>query len=646
MLWNADEAYFMKIDPEKIEISSEEYAGFFYATRTLRQLVPAGKNFGSVPSCEIFDAPCFVWRGFMLDSCRNFQDPEWIKKLIDLLSLQKINVLHWHLSDDQAWRIEIKKFPELTLKGAWRNEIGFGLDPEASKHFNENGEYGGFYSQEKVREIIAYAAERNITIVPEIEIPGHASAALAVYPKFGCTGGPYKIQTKGGVFNDVYCAGNEDFYKFGEDVFDEISSLFPSKIIHVGGDECPKVRWKNCPKCQAKIREQNLKNEAELLSFVIEHFAKFLEKKGKRLIGWDEILESGKLPKNSLVMSWRGVTGGINAAKAGHDVVMTPTQFCYFDYSQSMSGEPRSIGGFVPLDRVYQFDPAKGLPEEFEKHVLGAQANLWTEYIPNEKHAEYMIAPRISALAEISWTPRERLNWSDFSERLKAQYKRFEAADWNFRRPEQILIREENGKITFVPAAAGARIFFTFDGSEPTENSEKYEGGEVEMPKNCAGTILVKARIISDDGRLWAVNRREFNLPKATVISSMASCENLVKENVFDGMRDSIYWNGAAPKIDDFVAVIFSEKQRVTSILCLTGKNENGGGGDRLHDGILEISSDGKTWKEAAKFVRGKATWNSENLENGEEILGARLRVLGNQNEWLVVREFEFGFVK
>lgn len=636
------EGYVLEISDKKIKISAQTYGGYFYAIQTLLQLLPdeLGGNAEIVlPACKIVDYPRFAWRGFMLDSARHFQSVEWIKKLIDLLASQKINTLHWHLTDDQAWRIEIRKYPELTQRGAWRESIGFNLPPESSIHYDRSGRYGGFYSQEEIREIVRYAAERNITIVPEIELPGHAVAALTVFPDLGCTGGPYSMRLVGGVANDVFCAGNPRTYSFLEDVLAETAALFPGTFFHVGGDECSKIRWRDCPKCQAKIRSENLKNEHELQSFIIRHMEKFLSGKGKRLIGWDEILQGGLAP-NATVMSWRGASGGIEAAKLGHDVVMTPNSHCYFDYSQARTGEPRSIGGFVPLERIYGFEPTKGVPEEFHRHILGAQANLWTEYIPNEAHAEYMIAPRISALAEVAWTPSARRNWSNFQDRMLAQYQRFERAKINYRRPDGVLIRAVPAGVSFSPDLKNAPVVYTLDGSDPTLDSARAEAGNyrVKIPVE-QGAVRVRARAILTDGKLGRICERLMNLPKAKVVSTLGTTGTNFPERAIDGSRVSVYWSDRLVYAGDTVAATFEKLQQAREIRCVTGKNENGGGGDCLHHGVLEISEDGTVWHEIAVFKDGIAAGT---LPAGTTFKALRIRATQRQEEWLVVREFEF----
>jgi hexosaminidase len=383
---------------------------------------------------EIKDKPRFAWRGMLLDVSRHFFTKEEVEQILDALAMHKINVLHWHLVDDQGWRIEIKKYPRLTEVGAWRKAIGFGLDPKASTAYGPDGRYGGFYTQEDIREVVAYAAARHITIVPEIEMPGHSSAALAAYPQFSCNGGPFTTDVGGGVFPGVYCAGNDGTFDFLQNVLTEVFALFPSKYIHVGGDEVPTTSWEKCPKCQARKKAEGLTSDRQLESYFIQRMEKFINANGRSLIGWSEIREGG-LAQNAALMDWIG--GATEGASAGHDVVMTPEADCYLDHYQSRdhAKEPLAIGGFLPLRKIYGFDPIPAkLAPEFQSHILGAQGNLWAEYIPNLRHAEYMIFPRESALAEVAWSPKEARNFDDFLRRLEIDDRRLEQMGVNYRR--------------------------------------------------------------------------------------------------------------------------------------------------------------------------------------------------------------------
>jgi hexosaminidase len=428
------EAYKLEVTKRNVTISAAYPNGLFYGIVTLGQLVPATHPAEEItlPGVLIEDKPRFSWRGTHLDVSRHFFPVEFVKKYIDILAMHKINVFHWHLTDDQGWRIEIKKYPELTTTGAWREETCIG-NPRVEPLKYDGTPHGGFYTQEQIKEVIDYAALRYITVLPGIEMPGHAQAAVATYPELGCTGKKIKVSTIWGISPNIYNV-EEGTFRFLEDVLTEVIELFPSEYIHIGGDEALKDQWKASKKIQAKIRELGLKNEEELQSYFVQRMEKFINSKGKKLIGWDEILEGGLAP-NATVMSWRGITGGIVAAKAGHDVVMSPTTYCYFDYYQGKKeNEPLGIGGFLPVDSVYFYEPVpKDLTAEEAAHILGAQANLWSEYIPTGEHAEYMLLPRLAALAEVVWTPADQKDLADFRHRLETQVLRYQKAGMNYR---------------------------------------------------------------------------------------------------------------------------------------------------------------------------------------------------------------------
>ncbi|MFA6449107.1 MAG: beta-N-acetylhexosaminidase [bacterium] len=434
-----NEGYTLDIAADRIVITAAATAGSFYGVQTLRQLFPpeiesrtkvSGVKWAA-PCVKIEDMPRLKWRGLMLDSARHFFPKEFVLKYIDYMALFKFNTLHMHLVDDQGWRLEIKKYPNLTNIGSKRG---------ASKGWQLNGAgkpHKGFYTQDDMREIIAYAAARHITIVPEIEMPGHAQAALASEEGLACTTQKFKVRTEWGVNKEIFCAGNDKTFEFLENVLTEVAALFPGEYIHIGGDEVPKDRWKECAKCQARIMSEGLKDESELQSWFITRMEKFVNSKGKKLIGWDEIIEGG-LPPRATVMSWRGMEGGIAAARTGHDVVMSPTSHCYFDYLQALGGEPRAIGGFVPLCRVYSFEPVpKDLTPEEAEHIIGVQGNLWTEYIDKASYAEYMAYPRAAALAEVGWTPASHKDWNDFTARMKSVYIHMDVLGINYRKPKE-----------------------------------------------------------------------------------------------------------------------------------------------------------------------------------------------------------------
>ena len=439
-----EEGYTLSVTTANIHLQSAGTAGLFYAVQSLRQLLPPAifretpviDVDWSIPCVEIEDYPRFGWRGLMIDCGRFFMPKQAIMKMIDLLALHKMNVLHWHLTEDQGWRIEIKKYPRLTQVGAWRKETLAGHHdwPVIASELKFDGKpHGGFYTQDDIREVVAYAKERHVNVLPEIEMPGHSGAAVAAYPELGNTCKQIEVSTTWGIHEDIYNA-NESTILFNQDVLAEVMDLFPSQFIHVGGDEAPKEQWKTSPAAQARIKELGLHDEEELQSYFIRRMDTYLSEHGRRLIGWDEILEGGLAP-NATVMSWRGEEGGIDAAHAGHDVVMAPNTYTYFDYRQSLSPkEPLAIGGYLPLKRVYNYEPIpKGITAEEARHILGAQGQLWTEYIPDLEQLEYMAFPRTCALAEVVWTPAEYKDYADFRERLIAHLKRLKELKVNYR---------------------------------------------------------------------------------------------------------------------------------------------------------------------------------------------------------------------
>jgi hexosaminidase len=441
-----EEGYKLSVSPKGVEVRALAPAGVFYGLQSFRQLLPTAgfrKSLASdiawkAPAVEIEDKPRFKWRGSHLDVGRHFMPKEALLKHLDLLALHKLNVFHWHLTEDQGWRIEIKKYPKLTEVGAWRKDSALGPPPQKDKDGKRAWKFrgkphGGFYTQDDVREVVHYAADRFITVVPEIEMPGHARAAIAAYPELGNTGKPTEVATSWGVFTEVYSPDDKTL-AFVKDVLEEVLALFPSKFIHVGGDECPKKEWKESPAAQARIKALGLKDEEELQSWFIKQIDTWLTAKGRRLIGWDEILEGGLAP-GAAVMSWRGEKGGIAAAKAGHDVVMAPGKPTYFDHYQSKDPqEPVAIGGFNPIEDIYAYEPvpAELSPAE-AAHVLGSQAQLWTEYMPNPRHVEYMAWPRLCALSEVVWSPKEVRNLDSFKARLATHLGRLRALDVNYR---------------------------------------------------------------------------------------------------------------------------------------------------------------------------------------------------------------------
>ena len=504
-----NEGYRIEITPQNIFIYANEEAGFFYAFQTLWQCLTPG-NIHELQAMEIVDYPRFGWRGMHLDVSRHFMPKEFIYKYIDYIAMHKMNIFHWHLADDQGWRIEIKKYPLLTEKGAvrvdrehlsWNSRDGF-------KKKGEDTNYGGFYTQQEIREIVKYAQDRFVTIVPEIEMPAHCMAALSAYPQFSCNGKDLGVPS-GGVWPNlqIYCAGNDSTFVFLEDILKEVMELFPSTYIHIGGDEAAKTSWKNCPKCQARIKKEGLKNEEELQSYFIQRIEKFVLPFGRKIIGWDEILEGGLAPE-AAVMSWRGEEGGIAAARMSHYVVMSPGSHCYFDHYQGdPAAEPQAFGGLTTLKKVYSYEPVPedSLSSEQQQYIMGAQANLWTEFISTPQHAEYMIMPRMAALCEVLWSPKEKRNWDDFSLRMESQYKRYEKLGINYSKSAfQVKIISDFDPMqkimvaSFTTEVKNPEIRYTMDGSDPTATSELYKSPiEIQTACTLKATVFQNGKAMS-----------------------------------------------------------------------------------------------------------------------------------------------------
>ena len=463
--FDRSEAYEISITPQQVVVKGADAAGVFYGIQTLRKSLPLNTLHSplsvALPCGTIRDWPNFGYRGMHLDPCRHFMDIDSVKIYIDMLALHNMNQFHFHLTEDQGWRIEIKKYPELTKVGAYRDGTVIGRNGRLYDSIH----YGGFYTQEQLRDLVQYAAERHVNIIPEIDLPGHMQAALASYPWLGCTGGPYEVWKRWGVSDDVLCAGNEETMLFVEDVLNEVMDIFPSPYIHLGGDECPKVRWQKCPKCQAKIKELGIKGDERfskedyLQSYVMNRMAKVVEARGRRIIGWDEILE-GKVSETAIIMSWRGTEGGIEAARKGHDVIMCPTSYLYFDYYQSEdpSTEPSCVGGYLPVSRVFQFKPLPSvLTEEEQGHIIGLQANIWTEYITSFNHVEYMAMPRMDALSEIQWNNPTERDFDAFVERCRHMAQLYDLYHYNYAKQ---IFNPEVWTDTVVPNLATGKPIF------------------------------------------------------------------------------------------------------------------------------------------------------------------------------------------
>ena len=518
------EGYRIDISARRAQLSAGDDAGLFYGLQTLLQLADER---GNLPCVSIEDHPRYRYRGLHLDVCRHFFPVRFIKHYLDWMASCKLNTFHWHLTDDQGWRIEIKRYPRLTEIGGYRTRTqigGFHDDPITY----EQGRSGGYYTQDEIREVVAYAAKRHIAVIPEIEMPGHATAALAAYPELACGHGPKSFETSGrwGVLDDVFCPGKEQTFEFLEGVLDEVLELFPSKLIHIGGDECPRVRWKECPDCRARMEDEGIEDEAGLQTYLTLRIGRHLEAKGRRLIGWDEILD-GELAPGAVVMSWRGTRGGIAAARRRHEVIMTPSTYLYFDKKATDSyDEPVSLSSsLLPLEKIYGYDPDEGIAPEDRRYLLGVQANLWTEFIRTEGRASFQLLPRIYALAEIAWSPVERKSWREFSEvRLPAHLARIDASGEPYRLPAPLGIEDgtsEGESFSFVirPPFPGCKVRYTLNGAVPQDfDREMPEKFDIAVPRGEQRTL--RCVTIAPSGRrstvttLVLTNRMQTNNPE------------------------------------------------------------------------------------------------------------------------------------
>ncbi len=508
-----EEGYNLKITPKQVLLTAKTGAGLFHGIQTLLQMLPpdfSGQNIPmtykelELPAVTITDYPRYPYRGMHLDVSRHFFPKEFIKRYIDLIAMYKMNTFHWHLTDDNGWRIEIKKYPKLMQISAWHTDHeDLPWNDRPAQQPGDKTTYGGYYSQDEIREIVQYAADRYVNVIPEIEMPAHSVEVLAAYPQFSCTGGPFTVPTGSYWPNiDILCAGNDSVFTFLEDVLTEVMDLFPSKYIHVGGDEADKTNWKSCPKCQERIKTEGLKDEKELQSYFIKRMEKFITSKNRKMIGWDEILEGG-LPPEATVMSWRGVEGGIAAARQGHDAIMTPGTHCYFDYYQAdPATEPKAIGGFITLKKVYSYEPTPSeLTATEAKHILGAQGNVWTEFIPTPGQAEYMALPRMIALSEVVWSPKSMRNWSDFQRRMVSQFTRLQKMRVNYSKGSfKVEVNTEfDSKTNGIKVILGSEqldvpIRYTINGNDVTSNSTLYSG-PFEVKRNG----VIKAGLFVDD---------------------------------------------------------------------------------------------------------------------------------------------------
>lgn len=609
-----DEGYLLSVSPNQIHITANNPKGIFYGIQTLIQTLPQIRTNAllKIPAMEITDYPRFKWRGMHLDVSRHFFSPDLVKEYIDLLSTYKFNTFHWHLSDDQGWRLEIKKYPKLTSVGAWRaDRRGIPWPLSQPSQPGEPETYGGYYTQDQVRDIVKYAQERNITIVPEFDVPGHSAAAICSYPFLSCSGQQQTMIT-GGVYPKNYsstlCVGKDSVYTFFENVLKEVMNLFPSKYIHIGGDEVDKTSWTTDSSCQRLMRREHLKNVEELQSYFIRRMEKFLVSHGRRLIGWDEILEGGLAPE-ATVMSWRGVSGGIAAAKMHHNVVMTPGEPLYFDHYQAgPEGEPVAFGGMNTLKMVYDYDPVpKELTPEEAKFVLGAQANLWAESIQSHSHVEYMILPRMLALSETVWTPLSEKNYNDFYKRVQHNFVVFDQKGYNYCEGNfnvSFTPKNESGKLKVILSSEipDAQIYYTTNGKYPDASSFLYKGpvsidSSMSIEAVVANNGVIKSKVPSEQSfvvdKVTGLNVH-YQFPPSS--SYQANGPNSLTDGILGRHAVNKYWHGFAGK--DLIATI--EFPASTTI-----HEVSAGFLQRYSDWIflpqwmkVEVSADGQNFKE------------------------------------------------
>lgn len=552
------EAYSINVSSDGILVQAVTPEGIYRATRTLLKSVGTEKTSSvEFPSAEVSDWPRFGYRGLMLDVSRHFSDVEMVKRTIDMLALHQLNIFHWHLTDDQGWRIEIKSHPELTEVGAWRDDTVVGRYLGGTDYPTDGKRHGGFYTQEQIREIVAYAKERYIEIIPEIDLPGHTSAVLAAYPQLGCEDKEYKVANRWGVIRDVLCAGNPASLDLFKDIMDEVCKLFPGKYIHLGGDECVKERWKACPKCQKKIKELGLKDgnryskEDYLQSWFMGEVASFVQSKGKRVIGWDEILE-GVPMDDSVIMSWRGTEGGITAAKMGHDVVMTPTSDMYFDQSQTLASQLEEIpvGGFINVMKVYSYEPLPAsLTPEQQKHILGCQANVWCEYMPEERIRQYQILPRLAALSEVQWTMPERKNYKDFLKRLPKMLSIYDHYGYNYAKHIfdvacSYSVNVEKGSLEVSLSTLGNDpIYYTLDGTSPqTKKAMLYDDTPIVIssPSELKVSVLRNGKFTKEE-TLFKLDCNKATFKKVNISTTLNIMQaHLPHEILTDGIVGSL----------------------------------------------------------------------------------------------------------
>ncbi|MDG5800050.1 glycoside hydrolase family 20 protein [Marinilabiliaceae bacterium ANBcel2] len=608
------EAYKIKVEEQRVTVTGASEKGVFYGIQTLRKSIPVKNSTQIVfPLVEINDEPRFLYRGMMLDVARHIFSVEEVKTFIDMLALHNINTFHWHLTEDQGWRIEIKQYPKLTEIGSQRSETVIGRNTG-----EYDGEpYGGYFTQEEVLDIIDYARKRYINVIPEIDMPGHMLAALASYPELGCTGGPYEVWTKWGISEDVLCVGDDNTLEFVKNVLNEVMDLFPSEFIHIGGDEAPKTRWEECSVCQAKIEELGLISDDEhtaeerLQSYFISYAEEVINARGRRMIGWDEILEGGLAP-NATVMSWRGMDGGIEAARLGHDVVMTPNSHVYFDHYQStdVENDPLAIGGYSPVERVYELEPVPPvLTEEEGKHILGAQANLWTEYVPTFEHAQFMVLPRMAALSEVQWMQPENKNYEEFLKRVQPLIRIYDNQGYNYAKhifdvKAEFTPNSQNGTIDVkLESLTDDPIYYTLDGTVPDKNSNVYSD-IIQIDENV--TLKALTYFNGEQSRLFS---EEITFNKATTkpITALQPVNEQYKyegiTTLVDGLRGNAnYRTGRwiAFRGNDLEAVIDLKENKSISEAIITTNVVKADWIFDLTSFVVKVSDDGETFREVA----------------------------------------------
>jgi len=632
------EAYILDVNSKNITITAKGNAGFIYALESIRQLLPVvieSKNAlpnqkWQIPNVVINDKPRFQWRGLMLDLSRHFFDKNYVIETMDRLAMHKMNVLHLHLVDDQGWRIEIKKYPKLTEVGAWRvDQENLAWNARLTTNPDEKGTYGGFLTQEELKEIVKYAATKNIEIIPEIEMPAHVSSAIASYPELACFDQRIGVPS-GGLWpiTDIYCAGKETTFEFLQNVIDEVITIFPSKYIHIGGDEATKTNWEKCPNCQKRMKDNGLKNTHELQSYFVKRMEKYINSKGKKIIGWDEILEGGLAP-DATVMSWRGTQGGIDATKQGHDVIMTPESPCYFNFYQGpQNEEPVAFDAYNPLNEVYKFDPVvPGMTPEEAKHVLGGQANLWAEHLPGPKDSEYMIFPRLAALSETLWSTKESRNWNDFTPRLISLMQRYNYLGINYAKSAYLVtasstadLAKKQINVTLKNEFPNPDIRYVLGDKNIEHNPIKYTS-----PIEFKETTILKASLFQDDkpvGKTF-IDTIIFHKGFAKKVSYLTPFNDNYKGdgkttmiNTVRGSKNFHDGQWQAWLVNDMELVVDLEKQESIQEVTIGALESQGAGVNFPTQIKVLVSNDGLTYKEVGKITRPYAANVSSELKD------------------------------